>query len=497
MVTAMNASAIRSDWVGRVIDGRFALLQWLGGSPRTGVFLTEMADPPRKAALKLIAADPEQAEARIAAWAASAHLSHPNLIGVIQTGRCQVDDTDLIYVLTEDADEILSEVLPDRPLTPDETAELLNPVLDTLAWLHGKGFVHGHLKPSNLLVVKDELKLSSDGLQRAGQAGNQTGGIYAAPESSTGALTPAADLWALGITVVEALTQRPPQWTRAGDGAPVVPESVPEPYAAIAKGCLEPDPARRFTLADVRAALDSVRPSAAASAENGRKLPAKLHLGVLVAVLVVLAVVVGVVRWRSHPPEAAQGVEEQQQTPAAVPAAPPQVQEQKPSAGTSMPQRQETAPAASETQEQPPSEAQPEQPASADTASSPPASAPAAEATTASASTVNSQGVEGQALGDQVLSRVMPNVLPAATQSIHGRFNVRIRVAVDAAGNVTNATYDSEGPSPYFAGKALQAAQGWKFKPAEQGGQSAPRAWILQFQFTQDGAQATPIKAAP
>jgi hypothetical protein len=45
MAPAMTAGAIRSDWVGRVIDGRFTLLKWLGGSGWSGVFLTELQEP--------------------------------------------------------------------------------------------------------------------------------------------------------------------------------------------------------------------------------------------------------------------------------------------------------------------------------------------------------------------------------------------------------------------------------------------------------------------
>ncbi len=81
----------------------------------------------------------------------------------------------------------------------------------------------------------------------------------------------------------------------------------------------------------------------------------------------------------------------------------------------------------------------------------------------------------------------MPDVQPKALASIHGKFNVRIRATVDAGGNVSDATFDSEGPSPYFAKAALQAAQKWKFKTA----QTAPGAWILQFQFTRAGAAVT------
>ena len=79
----------------------------------------------------------------------------------------------------------------------------------------------------------------------------------------------------------------------------------------------------------------------------------------------------------------------------------------------------------------------------------------------------------------------MPDVLPRALASIHGKFEIKIRLTVDGAGNVSDATFDSEGPSKYFAGAAMKAAQQWKFKPGQAG------EWILQFRFTQAGTEVT------
>ncbi len=72
-----------------------------------------------------------------------------------------------------------------------------------------------------------------------------------------------------------------------------------------------------------------------------------------------------------------------------------------------------------------------------------------------------------------------------------------IRVAVDASGDVTSATFDSPGPSKYFAGKAMEAAQGWKFSPAEANGQAIPSQWILRFAFGKAGTEVSPVQTAP
>jgi serine/threonine protein kinase len=213
----MNSEAVRSNWEGRIVDGRFPLLKWLGGSERSSVFLTELdGDRSRRAAIKLIPASSRGAEAQAAVWELTATLSHPHLMRLFSAGRCQFGDAEVLFVVTEAADEILSEILPLRPLTPTETREMLEPVLDALAYLHAKGFVHSRLKPSNIAAIGDQLKLSCDSLHVAGDPGIHAWAPAAhdAPECASDAVTPAADVWSLGVTLVEALTQYPPPWDR-------------------------------------------------------------------------------------------------------------------------------------------------------------------------------------------------------------------------------------------------------------------------------------------
>src|SRR6267154_235951 len=172
MRSAMNTAAIREDWVGRVIDGGFTLLRWLGGSARGEVFLTELpGHPEQKAAIKLIPADAADAVAPVAAWAATTTLSHPHLMRLFHTGRCEIHTASLLYVVMEYAEEDLSQIIPERPLTASETREMLHPVLDALAYLHNRGLVHGHLRPSNVMVVDNQVKISGDGIHVVGADG--------------------------------------------------------------------------------------------------------------------------------------------------------------------------------------------------------------------------------------------------------------------------------------------------------------------------------------
>src|SRR5450631_1632151 len=224
----MNTAAIRhdTDWVGQVVDGRFTLLQWLGNSGQGDVFLTELpGQPSQKAAIKLVPANASYSELQMAGWEATKRLSHPHLMRLFHVGRCRLNGTPLFYAVMEYAEEDLSQILPERPLAPTETREMLDPLLDALSYIHGERLVHGHLKPSNIMAVDDQLKLSCDGIQVAGPTVKSPSPltVYDAPERATQGISPAADIWSLGVTLTEALTQHLPAWDRSQHKDPPVP----------------------------------------------------------------------------------------------------------------------------------------------------------------------------------------------------------------------------------------------------------------------------------
>ena len=260
----MNTAVKRNDWIGRTIDGRFPLLECLADSGVEAVFRTDLGGTPAKrAVIRLIRADAGDATSRAEAWAAASKLSHPHLMRIFHTGRCEIDNVTLLYAVTEFAEESLSEVIPDRPLTPDEAREMLVPILDALAYLHRNGMVHGHLEPSNILVVDNQLKLPVDNLAgptATSEAARGVARLRCAPKRPLESCPPASDVWSLGITLVEALTQHPPLWDRSKTAEPAVPASVPQPFADMARGCLRVDAQKRLTLRALEAVLDPSRP---------------------------------------------------------------------------------------------------------------------------------------------------------------------------------------------------------------------------------------------
>jgi TonB family protein len=484
----MNSTAICTEREGTVVDGRFSLLRWLGGSQESCVYLTETADgdATRKAAIKLVAAGAAEAETRAAGWTAAASLSHPHLIRVLDTGRCAMDSGEVVYAVTEFADEVLAEIIPERPLTADEAREMLGPVLDTLTYLHEQGFAHGRVKPSNILVVEDNLKLSADCVSLTDTAERELPdlGVYDAPELARGEISPAVDVWSLGATLVTALTQYPPARESAAGEERLVPASVPEPFAGIARECLRLDPARRCTLSEIKARLE------------GRSVPVPTTTA---------APVVDITPAPATIPAApvAQA--------ATAPAAAPAVEAAMPGSRRILSGRSAVLIAAAvllvgigaavllRSRQTPPDADQP--PASA-ASTAPPPSSDASQvqppaATPAAMPEPPHRNLPRGAEKGEVVKRVLPDVLSKARATIEGRVVIKVRADVDANGDVSGAVSQSPGASKYFNKLALEAARAWKFTPPQADGSPMASVWTLRFAFRQSGTEATAAEATP
>jgi TonB family protein len=455
-------------WEGRVVNEEFPLLRYVGGSDRSAVFLTKRADrDPQEVAIKLILANAENPELQLSWWELAAKLSHPHLLRLFQRGRCQLDGTELLCAVTEYAEESLAQILPYRPLTPDETRDMLQGVLDALAYIHAKGFVHGHIKPANIMAVGDLIKLSSDGLCGAGESSRVLGApsIYAAPEiADGGGVSPASDVWSLGMTVVEALTQNPPAWKGTEQEEMELPETLPEPFFDIASHCLRRDPQRRWTVAEIGARLQQASPPL----QGQQIVPLKSgftkwgYLFLFIAAGLLLAMLVP---WllRRHPAEG----------PGSLGAVDSSARQP----GTGSGQAALISPGK-------------DQPSSRSNASR------AAGHSGLRKDTVQSDSSGARAQGE-VAQQILPDVSRNALRTIHGKLRVRAKVAVDSSGKVTVANFDSRGPSRYFAERALRAAKQWTFKPPQVDGQRVPSEWILRFDFEKTGVSVHPVQTFP
>jgi len=454
----MDAEARHRNWVGEAVDGRFPLLQWLGDSRRSTVFLTSLpTEPERRAVIKLFPAEGGDAEASIAAWREAARLSHPHLMTIYHAGRCQLGGELRLFLVTEYAEEILSQILPERALTPAEAREMLAPVLEAISYLHNKGYVHGWLKPAKIMVVDDRLKLFWDPVA-AKQEPALPLSIYDAPETAGAPRTPASDVWSLGVTLVEALTQTPPVWQRSASADPLVPESIPQPFAAIARESLRSSAAERCTIREIKARLLAARFSAEPKESSGAAQAARLRWFALAGAALLIAFCAYFL-FRSHPAESTPTETTESTASADQPAQPPPAATQP----------------ATETQPRP----QPQQP-------SQPAPKP---------SPLPARVAVSEAGGGVAVERPLPDVPEKARATIHGKVLITVRVTVDAGGGVSNAELETPSSSKYFASLAVQAARHWRFQPVSAGSPSEARQWLVRFQFSATGTEAAPVEA--
>jgi TonB family protein len=88
----------------------------------------------------------------------------------------------------------------------------------------------------------------------------------------------------------------------------------------------------------------------------------------------------------------------------------------------------------------------------------------------------------------------MPQVSPSARRTIQGTIKVRVRVGVDAAGNVAKTKFELSGPSQYFSRVALEAVREWKFVPA-RADEPALREWKIQFAFSRAKTGVSAVRA--
>ena len=453
-------------WEAQLVGGKFHLQQYLGGSDHSSVFLTEREE--HKAAIKLIPEDLKYAELELPRLQRAAHLSHPNLIRLFEMGPCQVGNEELLYVVMEYAPENLSQVLLDRPLTPAEARDMLRPALKVLAYLHGKSLVHGHIKPRNIMAIDDQLKISSDGICETGDLSARRGAtdVYDPPEAAGAGKSAAGDVWSLGVTLVEALTQRLPQWERTyQQEEPILPGTLPAPFFDIARQCLRRDPRDRCTVGDIVARLQPPSPvqqTKASPKAGNASAKWRYIVPATVAVLAVAAILAGPRLMHKHPETA--------QTSSAAPEEPKPAQDSQES--------QTTKPAGNITDQQGPSDG-------------------GAASTSPVRSIKETNAGAGSLVRGKVTHQVLPDVPQRARDTIRGTIKVGVKVHVDPSGSVVGTSLASPGRSKYFANLAVDASRRWRFAPARVHGQNASSEWILQFEFTRAETKVNPVQTAP
>jgi tRNA A-37 threonylcarbamoyl transferase component Bud32 len=201
----------------------------------------------------------------------AARLAHPNAVILYDVIPASSAD-DAMYLIMEYIDgATLAQVISrDGPLGEPRTAGIALQLLSILEAAHVLGIVHRDIKPANIMITADgRVKLADFGIAHVVGGTRLTGSgvigtpAYMAPEQLQGlAVTPAVDLWALGVTLYNAVAGRNPfdRETTAATFHAILMAELPvpacaPPLATVIAGLLVRDPAQRVTIPQARRLL--------------------------------------------------------------------------------------------------------------------------------------------------------------------------------------------------------------------------------------------------
>ena len=284
---------------GSSIAGRYTLRSKLGEGGMATIYRAWDSHLEREVAVKMLR--PQYGSdadfvARFRQEARSAgSLSHPNIVSVHDFGT-DADTQFIVMELVEGRD--LASILRERgKLWISESVLIAEQVAAGLEAAHRRGIVHRDVKPGNILLTDDgHVRVADFGIARAAsEAGLTTTGTtlgsvhYFSPEQARGQdVTPASDVYSLGIVLYEMLTGRRPFEADSSAGVALmrltedpVPPSVHEPSLPrdlvwLVMRALQRDPKARFPNGGAfREALRTWQPPAAAPARAPAPAPAK------------------------------------------------------------------------------------------------------------------------------------------------------------------------------------------------------------------------------
>ncbi|HWP37372.1 MAG TPA: protein kinase [Gemmatimonadales bacterium] len=222
---------------------RYHVERELGAGGMATVYLAHDLRHNRKVAIKVLrpelaaALGPERFLREIET---TAHLRHPHILPLYDSGRAGAPAEFLFYVMPFVEGESLRDRLRRETRLPlDDALQIAREVADALSYAHSRGVIHRDIKPENILLEGGHAVVADFGIARAvdeaaGSRLTQTGvaigtPAYMSPEQATGEpdVDARTDLYALGCVLYEMLAGEPPF-------------TGPTPHAILARRLTEP-----------------------------------------------------------------------------------------------------------------------------------------------------------------------------------------------------------------------------------------------------------------
>jgi serine/threonine protein kinase/formylglycine-generating enzyme required for sulfatase activity len=223
------STAANDQFVGRLLDGRYRLLQKIGEGGMGCIYRSVHTEMGRTCAIKLLTAvspGKEDALARFKREAKMAsRIDNAHAVTIYDFGAAE-DGTMFLAMEFIDGKPLSKVIAAERPLSAERVVHITSQIAEGLAAAHAMEIVHRDLKPDNIMVTHkggetDYVKVLDFGIAKtvaddSGDHLTKTGfvlgtPVYMSPEQLLGEkLDPRSDIYSLAIIVYEMLSGRLP-----------------------------------------------------------------------------------------------------------------------------------------------------------------------------------------------------------------------------------------------------------------------------------------------
>lgn len=203
--------------VGKRINGRYKIIDTIGGGGMSHVYLAHDMILNREVAIKILRYDfsnEEELHRRFQREAlAATSLAHPNIVSIYDVG----DDGDLHFIVMEYIEgKTLKQYIQEfSPVSPAKAIQIMKQLTSAISHAHEHQIIHRDIKPQNILMDHNgSVKITDFGIATTLSATSytQTNSVigtvhYLSPEQARGGITShKSDIYALGIVLYELLT---------------------------------------------------------------------------------------------------------------------------------------------------------------------------------------------------------------------------------------------------------------------------------------------------